>query len=155
LEEIRFDKQNRRGIVSGAFASDSDFRVKHPGEFATARAVRDRLFSAIDDPIIFLRESPGEPVFVFSPSDTVEDFCDLYGLNAKAKPAKLLFKRLRGYSMAIQELLRQMLRQWPMRVFVRPPKPREYKFTNDLGLAATVWMFLLDTSSTANPSHPN
>ena len=85
LEEIRFDKQNRRGIVSGAFASDSDFRVKHPGEFATARAVRDRLFSWIDDPIIFLRESPGEPVFVFSPSDTLEDFCDLYGLRACLK----------------------------------------------------------------------
>lgn len=151
LEEIRCDTQRKRGVMSTGCENDADFRANHPREFAAARTARDKFFAWIDDPIIFLRESPGEPVFVFSPSDTLEDFCDLYGLNAKAKPTKQLYRRLEGYAAAIQKLLREMFREWPIEAFTRHRSPREYKFTNSLGLVASVWMFLSEPTYPIKP----
>jgi len=145
LEEIRLDNQNRHRVVFGRFEIDSEFRAKHPVEFAVARRNRSRVFSCIEDPIIFLRESDGEPLFAFFSSCSFEEFVESYGLDDKKKSSKQLLRRVRGYAEAIKALLKEEIRRWPMRAFVNPPLPREFQFSNRLGMAASVWVFAIES----------
>ena len=109
-----------------------------------ARRNRDRVFSYIKDPIVFLREDEGKPVFVFFPSISFEEFIEIYGLEGREKSFKQLFQRLRGYAESIKVLLNDELRRWPMRAFVSPPLPREFHFSNRLGMTASVWVLAME-----------
>jgi hypothetical protein len=145
LEEIRLGNPKRRRVVFGRFEIDSEFRAKHPAEFTAASRNRDRVFSYIKDPIVFLREREGEPVFVFCLSLAFEDFVEIYGLEGREKSFRQIFQRLRGYAEAIKVLLNEELRQWPMRAFVNPPLPREFHFSNRLGMVASVWVLAIES----------
>ncbi len=141
-EEIKLDNQMTPRATFGHFGIDSEFRVKHPAEFAVARRNRDGAFSCIEDPIIFLRESAGEPLFVFFQSDSFEEFIETHGLDCKKKSTKQLFRRLCGFAESIKALLKEELRLWPMRAFVDPPLPRTFHFSNRLGMTASVTVFV-------------
>ncbi len=145
LEEIKLDNQKRHRATFGRFEIDSEFRVKHPAEFAVARRNREGVVSCIKDPIIFLRECDGEPVFVFFSSFSLEDFAETYGLDEKMKSTKQLFRRLCGYATAIKALLTAEIRHWPMKAFVKPPLPRQFQFSNKRGMAASVWVFPMES----------
>jgi hypothetical protein len=138
LEEIRLDNQLRREVRYGRLELDSEFRVKHPSEFLVARRNREQIFSFVDDPPIFLRESLNEQAFILFPSDSLQDFTETYELDAEEKFSKQLFRRLKSYADAIQKLLKDEFRQWPMRIFVNPPLPRQFNFSNKQGMVATV-----------------
>jgi len=141
LEDIRLDNQKRRRVVFGRFEIDSEFRAKHPAEFTVARRNRDRVFSYAEDPIMFLRESDRAPLFVFFSSCSFEEFVETYGLDGKKKSSKQLFQRLCGYAEAIKALLKEELRRWPMRAFIKPPLPRQFQFSNKRGMVAAVTIF--------------
>ena len=145
LEEIRFDNLKRHRVTFGSFEIDSEFRTKHPEKFAVARRNRDRVFSCLEDPLIFLQERKGEPLFLFFSSDSFEEFIEAYGLDSKKKSSKQLFQRLRRYAEAIKNLLKEEIRCWPMRAFVDPPLPREFHFSSRFGMAASVWVFAMES----------
>ena len=143
LEEIRLDNQMRREVRYGRFEIDTEFRVKHPSEFLVARRNREQVFSFPNEPPIFVRERVDEQVFIIFPSYSFQDFAEIYGLDLK-KNSKQLFRRLQGCAESIQGLLIEELRQWPMRIFVNPPLPRQFHFSNKQGMAATVTIFNLE-----------
>lgn len=145
LEEIRLDNYLKREIRFGRFEIDSDFKDKKPAEFVVARRNRDSVFSCIEDPIIFLRECDGGPIFVFFGSFSLGEFAETYGLDEKLKSTKQLFRRLCEYAEQIKTLLTEEIRHWPMRVFVKPPLPREFCFSNKHEMAASVWVFPVDS----------
>jgi hypothetical protein len=138
LEGIRLDNQLRREVRYGRLEIDSEFRVKHPSEFLVARRNREQIFSFVDNPPIFLREPRDEQVFILFPSDSLQDFTGTYGLDTEKKFSKQLFRRLKNCADAIQKLLIDEFRQWPMRIFVNPPFPRQFHFSNKQGMVATV-----------------
>ena len=84
-------------------------------------------------------------IFAFFPSYSFSEFAEAYKLSLKEKAAKQLFKRLNAYAGAIKTLIKDELRQWPMRAFVKNPFPLEFNFSNKSGMAATVK--LVDASS--------
>jgi len=137
------DSITKRGVewLFGRFEIDSEFRAKHPAEFTVASRNRDRVFSYVEDPIMFLRESDRAPLFVFFSSCSFEEFVETYGLDGKKKSSKQLFQRLCGYAEAIKALLKEELRRWPMRAFIKPPLPRQFQFSNKRGMAAAVTIF--------------
>ncbi len=145
LEEIKLDNQKRHRVVFGGFEIDAEFRTKHPADFAVARGNRDRVFSCVEDPLIFLRERTGEPVFAFFSSCPFEEFVEIYGLDGKKTSSKQLFQRLHAYAEAIKTLIKDELRQWPMRAFVKDPFPLKFNFSNRQEMAATVT--ILDVNS--------
>jgi hypothetical protein len=145
LDEIRLENYLRREIRFGRFEIDSEFRAKHPTEFAVARRNRDGVFSCIKDPIIFLRECEGGPMFAFFSSVSLEEFAQTYSLDEQMKSTKQLFRRLCRYAKEIKALLTEEIRHWPMRVFVQPPLPRQFQFSNKLGMAASVWVFPMES----------
>lgn len=145
LEEIRLDNYLRQEIRFSRFEIDFEFRAKYPAEYAVARRNRDGVVSCIKDPLIFLREYEGEPVFVFFSSASLEEFAETYGLDEKMKSTKQLFRRLCQYVKEIKALLTEEIRHWPMRVFIKPPLPRQFCFSNKRGMAASVWVFPLES----------